>query len=172
MPDVIIDMTMSLDGYVAGPGDGPAFPLGKHGGRSIPRKDQRRRWSACHTPPVPRHAVDHARAPARVVRTRVAASSRCAQEPRSADGQSGLAKRAEEGAQVLGEELRLLHRGEVAASRNLGETLDVVKALRPLARRVLGVLGKERESGGHVRPPTHSLAFSSIQRITDACVKS
>lgn len=35
MSKVIIDMTMSLDGYVAGPDDGPAFPLGKHGGMSI-----------------------------------------------------------------------------------------------------------------------------------------
>jgi dihydrofolate reductase len=35
MAEVIIDMTMSLDGYVAGPEDGPEFPLGKHGGRSI-----------------------------------------------------------------------------------------------------------------------------------------
>jgi dihydrofolate reductase len=32
---VIIDMTMSLDGYVAGPEDGPEFPLGKHDGASI-----------------------------------------------------------------------------------------------------------------------------------------
>src|SRR5258708_808827 len=35
MPKVIIDMTMSLDGYVAGPRDGPAFPLGEHGGQAI-----------------------------------------------------------------------------------------------------------------------------------------
>src|SRR5438105_6440895 len=35
MANVIIDMTMSLDGYVAGPDDGPADPLGKHGGMSI-----------------------------------------------------------------------------------------------------------------------------------------
>ena len=35
MPKVIVDMTMSLDGYVAGPDDGPEFPLGKHGGMSI-----------------------------------------------------------------------------------------------------------------------------------------
>ena len=35
MAKVIIDMTMSLDGYVAGPDDGPEFPLGKHGGMSI-----------------------------------------------------------------------------------------------------------------------------------------
>ena len=35
MSKVIIDMTVSLDGYVAGPEDGPAFPLGKHGGMSI-----------------------------------------------------------------------------------------------------------------------------------------
>ncbi len=35
MAHVIIDMTISLDGYVAGPEDGPSFPLGKHGGRSI-----------------------------------------------------------------------------------------------------------------------------------------
>jgi dihydrofolate reductase len=35
MPKVIIDMTMSLDGYVAGPEDGPEFPLGKHDGMAI-----------------------------------------------------------------------------------------------------------------------------------------
>jgi dihydrofolate reductase len=35
MSKVIIDMTMSLDGYVAGPDDGPEFPLGKHGGMAI-----------------------------------------------------------------------------------------------------------------------------------------
>jgi dihydrofolate reductase len=35
MPKVIIDMTMSLDGYVAGPDDGPEHPLGKHGGMAI-----------------------------------------------------------------------------------------------------------------------------------------
>jgi hypothetical protein len=35
MPKVIIDMTMSLDGYVAGPEDGPEFPLGKQDGMAI-----------------------------------------------------------------------------------------------------------------------------------------
>lgn len=35
MSKVVIDMTMSLDGYVAGPGDGPDFPLGKHDGSRI-----------------------------------------------------------------------------------------------------------------------------------------
>jgi hypothetical protein len=35
MPKVIIDMTMSLDGYVAGPDDGLADPLGKHGGMAM-----------------------------------------------------------------------------------------------------------------------------------------
>jgi dihydrofolate reductase len=35
MSKVIIDMTASLDGYIAGPDDGPAFPLGRHGGMSI-----------------------------------------------------------------------------------------------------------------------------------------
>ncbi len=35
MTKVVIDMTMSLDGYVAGPGDGKAFPLGRHGGPAI-----------------------------------------------------------------------------------------------------------------------------------------
>src|SRR6266567_4152708 len=35
MSKVIIDMTMSVDGYVAGPDDGPEFPLGKHGGMAI-----------------------------------------------------------------------------------------------------------------------------------------
>src|SRR5882724_9472878 len=32
---VVIDMTMSLDGFVAGPGDGKQFPLGRHGGMAI-----------------------------------------------------------------------------------------------------------------------------------------
>jgi dihydrofolate reductase len=32
---VVIDMTMSLDGYAAGPGDGKRFPLGQHGGEAI-----------------------------------------------------------------------------------------------------------------------------------------
>jgi dihydrofolate reductase len=35
MTKVIIDMTMSLDGYIAGPEDGPGFPLGQHGGMAI-----------------------------------------------------------------------------------------------------------------------------------------
>lgn len=35
MPKVIIDMTMSLDGFVAGPRDGPRAPLGEHGGMAI-----------------------------------------------------------------------------------------------------------------------------------------
>jgi dihydrofolate reductase len=35
MSKVVIDMTMSLDGYVAGPGDGREFPLGHHGGAAI-----------------------------------------------------------------------------------------------------------------------------------------
>jgi dihydrofolate reductase len=35
MAKVVIDMTMSLDGFVAGPGDGKQFPLGRHGGVAI-----------------------------------------------------------------------------------------------------------------------------------------
>ena len=35
MSKVVIDMTMSLDGYVAGPNDGKAYPLGQHGGMAI-----------------------------------------------------------------------------------------------------------------------------------------
>jgi len=35
MTKVVIDMTMSLDGFVAGPGDGKQFPLGQHGGMAI-----------------------------------------------------------------------------------------------------------------------------------------
>ena len=35
MTKVIIDMTMSLDGFVAGPNDGKAYPLGQHGGMAI-----------------------------------------------------------------------------------------------------------------------------------------
>jgi hypothetical protein len=29
MTKVVIDMTMSLDGFVAGPGDGKEYPLGR-----------------------------------------------------------------------------------------------------------------------------------------------
>ena len=35
MSKVVIDMTLSLDGYVAGPNDGKAYPLGQHGGMAI-----------------------------------------------------------------------------------------------------------------------------------------
>jgi dihydrofolate reductase len=35
MTKVVIDMTMSLDGFVAGPKDGPDFPLGKNDGMHI-----------------------------------------------------------------------------------------------------------------------------------------
>ena len=35
MSKVVIDMTMSLDGFVAGPDDGKANPLGRHGGEHI-----------------------------------------------------------------------------------------------------------------------------------------
>jgi dihydrofolate reductase len=35
MNRVVIDMTMSLDGFVAGPNDGKEFPLGQHGGMAI-----------------------------------------------------------------------------------------------------------------------------------------
>ncbi len=35
MTKVVIDMTMSLDGFVAGPNDGKQHPLGEHGGMAI-----------------------------------------------------------------------------------------------------------------------------------------
>jgi dihydrofolate reductase len=35
MSKVVIDMSMSLDGYVAGPDDGKAHPLGRHGGEHV-----------------------------------------------------------------------------------------------------------------------------------------
>ncbi|MBV9496412.1 MAG: dihydrofolate reductase family protein, partial [Acidobacteria bacterium] len=35
MSKVVIDMSMSLDGYVAGPDDGKEHPLGKNGGEHI-----------------------------------------------------------------------------------------------------------------------------------------
>jgi dihydrofolate reductase len=35
MTKVVIDMSMSLDGFVAGPDDGKADPLGKHGGEHV-----------------------------------------------------------------------------------------------------------------------------------------
>jgi hypothetical protein len=35
MGKVVIDMSMSLDGFVTGPGHGPRFPLGEHGARRL-----------------------------------------------------------------------------------------------------------------------------------------
>jgi dihydrofolate reductase len=35
MTKVVIDMTISLDGFVAGPDDGKDYPLGRHGGMEI-----------------------------------------------------------------------------------------------------------------------------------------
>jgi dihydrofolate reductase len=35
MTKVVIDMSMSLDGFVAGPEDGKAHPLGRHGGMHV-----------------------------------------------------------------------------------------------------------------------------------------
>jgi dihydrofolate reductase len=35
MSKVVIDMSMSLDGFVAGPHDGKAHPLGRHGGEHV-----------------------------------------------------------------------------------------------------------------------------------------
>jgi dihydrofolate reductase len=35
MSKVVIDMSMSLDGFVAGPDDGKAHPLGQHGGSHV-----------------------------------------------------------------------------------------------------------------------------------------
>jgi hypothetical protein len=32
---VVIDMSMSLDGFVAGPDDGKAHPLGRHGAEHV-----------------------------------------------------------------------------------------------------------------------------------------
>ena len=35
MTKVVVDMSMSLDGFVAGPDDGKTFPLGRHGGMHL-----------------------------------------------------------------------------------------------------------------------------------------
>jgi dihydrofolate reductase len=35
MGKVVIDMSMSLDGFITGPGDGPRFPLGERGARRL-----------------------------------------------------------------------------------------------------------------------------------------
>jgi dihydrofolate reductase len=35
MAKVVIDLSMSLDGFIAGPGDGPQHPLGERGGERI-----------------------------------------------------------------------------------------------------------------------------------------
>jgi len=35
MSNVVIDVSLSLDGFIAGPGDGPGLPLGARGGRHL-----------------------------------------------------------------------------------------------------------------------------------------
>src|SRR5581483_11995489 len=55
--------------------------------------------------------------------------------PRSA------AQRAKECSQLLGQQLWLLEGREMTAARHLGEALDVVEPLRPLARAPRAVLG-------------------------------
>ena len=35
MTKVVVDMSMSLDRFVAGPDDGKTFPLGRHGGMHV-----------------------------------------------------------------------------------------------------------------------------------------
>jgi dihydrofolate reductase len=35
MTKVVVDMSVSLDGYVAGPDDGKSYPLGRHGGMHV-----------------------------------------------------------------------------------------------------------------------------------------
>ncbi len=35
MPKVVVDLSMSLDGFIAGPGDGRELPLGRRGGEHI-----------------------------------------------------------------------------------------------------------------------------------------
>ncbi len=56
----------------------------------------------------------------------------------------------EERANVIGEQLRLLHRGEVAAARHLGPVRDPVLTLDPRARKPQGLLGIARDPGRHV----------------------
>src|SRR5688572_6937833 len=71
---------------------------------------------------------------------------------RAAPGSGTAAQRPEERAQLLGEQLGLLQRAEVAAARQLGPAADVEEPLGPLARRPRLDLGEHREPGGHLRP--------------------
>src|SRR5437762_185073 len=59
-------------------------------------------------------------------------------------------QRAEEGADVVGEQLGLFVGGEVAAARHLGPAGDLEEPLGPFLGRVGEVLGKHREARGHL----------------------
>src|SRR5436190_7823697 len=79
---------------------------------------------------------------------------------RSTRGFCCLSQRPEEGADVLRQQLRLLHRGEVAAARQLGPVLQVVAAFDPLARRHRRLLRQPGHSAGHL----NALALPKLER--------
>src|SRR5678816_2789498 len=67
------------------------------------------------------------------------------------------AKWPEEGADLLGQELRLLERVEVASRWYFPPALHVEEPRRPLAWRARDVLREERESGGRGLATEHLL---------------
>src|SRR3954453_21067920 len=69
-------------------------------------------------------------------------------EPRTSPDRSGLAQRAEEGGDVLRQRLRLLHRREMPAARELGPAPDVEEGLlRQRTRRAQHLLGEGGVAG-------------------------
>src|SRR3954471_18178888 len=75
------------------------------------------------------------------------------------------AQRTEEGAKVLGEQLRFFHRGKVSAARHLRPALDLEEPLRPLAgRRAISAKGLEHRPAKLARSPGPPSMPSARQR--------
>ena len=77
----------------------------------------------------------------------------------------------EERSNVFGQELRLLHRGEVPGARHLGPPRDVEEPLGPLAGRE-EILREDREPGGTEGERVHCLSISTTQVRAPAFIAS
>ena len=74
---------------------------------------------------------------------------------------ASISQRAKEGPDVIGQQFRLLERGEMAAARHLGPALDIEGALAPLPGRPADLLGE----GGHGRWYDDALALLQGPRM-------
>src|SRR5580704_6753343 len=60
-----------------------------------------------------------------------------------------VSKGPEPCADILGEQFRLFHSGEMPAASHLGPTLHIEESLSPFARRLTDILREECESSRH-----------------------